>query len=229
MHATPNPAAEIVPSWVANAEAWTQAVRSGGIASRRLATDAAIIRATLVRSPSRVLDLGCGEGWLARRLSAQGVEVVGIDGSAPLVEAARISGGGVFLALTYDELIADSARAGLGFDLVIANFALLTEDLAPLLHALRRGPLAPGGALLIQTVHPAAAGGPYRDGWRREEFQGFGQPVPGSWRPMPWYFRTLSSWVGLLQTAGYSLAELHEPLHPETDQPLSLLMRAEVT
>ncbi|WP_221176052.1 class I SAM-dependent methyltransferase [Brevibacillus nitrificans] len=31
--------------------------------------------------PSRVLDVGCGEGWLARTLNEEGIDVVGIDGS----------------------------------------------------------------------------------------------------------------------------------------------------
>ena len=44
---------------------------------------------------------------------------------------------------------------------------------------------------------------------------------------MPWYFRTLGSWVALLRAGGYALAELREPLHPETALPLSLLLTAE--
>jgi 2-polyprenyl-3-methyl-5-hydroxy-6-metoxy-1,4-benzoquinol methylase len=228
-----DPAAGIAASWDANAAAWTGAVRSGAIASRRLATDAAILAAVLARRPRRVLDLGCGEGWLARALAAERVETVGIDGSAALVEAAARAaaggGGGTFLRLSYEELVADPAAAGTGFDVVAANFALLAEDAAPLLRALRRpdGPLAPGGALVVQTLHPLAAGPPYRDGWRTEDFRGFGGGEGGGWRPMPWYFRTLGSWVALLREAGYALAELREPAHPETHAPLSLLITAE--
>ena len=182
--------------------------------------------------------VGCGEGWLARALAARGVaEVVGVDGAAPLVEAARAAGGGTFRVLTYDELAADPTRAGAAaFDAVAANFALLHEDTAPLLRALRRA-LAPGGALIVQTVHPLlGAGAPYRDGWRTEDFRGFGGGGDGSgggsgggteWRPMPWYFRTLGSWVGLLRAGGYAVAELREPLHPATALPLSLLLTAE--
>ncbi|MEA2569665.1 MAG: hypothetical protein QOI24_1666 [Acidobacteriota bacterium] len=58
-------------SWVANAAAWSDAVRQGKIGSRRVATDAAIIDAVTSLNPQRVLDLGCGEGWLTRELCSR--------------------------------------------------------------------------------------------------------------------------------------------------------------
>ncbi|HSK40392.1 MAG TPA: hypothetical protein VK943_11555, partial [Arenibaculum sp.] len=67
-HGPDRTAATLADSWTANAGLWTQAVRSGAIASRRLATDDAVVRAVAARRPRRVLDLGCGEGWLARAL-----------------------------------------------------------------------------------------------------------------------------------------------------------------
>lgn len=215
-------------SWVANAARWTAAVRAGAIASRQLATDAAIVAAAVARRPRRVLDLGCGEGWLARALAGRGLEVIGVDGSAPLIDAARQTGGGHFLVAGYDEVVRDPALAGSGYDLIVANFALLQEDLGPLLRALRQV-LGPGGALMVQTVHPAGCGPPYRDGWRTEDFRGFGESTGGSgeWQPMPWYFRTLGSWLALLRRSGYSLADLQEPVHPTTAVPLSLLLIAE--
>jgi 2-polyprenyl-3-methyl-5-hydroxy-6-metoxy-1,4-benzoquinol methylase len=55
-------------SWQANADAWTTAVRGQRIESRRLVTDAAILQTilALALAPLRILDLGCGEGWLRR-------------------------------------------------------------------------------------------------------------------------------------------------------------------
>ncbi len=174
-------------------------------------------------APRRVLDLGCGEGWLARALGARGIAVTGIDASPPLIEAARQAGGGDFHALSYGELVEAPARAGNDFDIVVANFALLDDAAVPLLVAIREI-IAPGGALVIQTLHPLAAGPPYRDGWRVEDFHGFGDA--GAWQKMPWYFRTLGSWLALLRDSGYKLRSLAEPLHPETALPLSLLLSA---
>jgi SAM-dependent methyltransferase len=213
--------ARLLASWHDNAAAWTAAVRSGAIESRRLATDAAILAAVLDRRPRQVLDLGCGEGWLVRALAQRGVAALGVDGSAPLVEAAARAGGS-FARLSYAELVAAPERCGAGFDLVVANFALLEEQILPLLAALRRIMTA-NGFLLVQTLHPLAAGPPYEDGWRTEDFRGFGD---AAWTPMPWYFRTLGSWLGVLRAAGFALHDLREPSHPKEGRPLSLLLEA---
>jgi SAM-dependent methyltransferase len=215
---------ELQASWRDNAAAWTEAVRARAIESRRVATDAAIVHAALARRPVRTLDLGCGEGWLVRALAEHGLAAVGVDGSAPLIEAAAKAGGGTFLCLGYDDIIGDPARCGHGFDLVVANFALLEERLVPLFAALRRIMTA-DGTLLIQTVHPLNVAPPYRDGWRVEDFRGFGD---AAWTPMPWYFRTLASWVAALRDGGFALRDLAEPAHPDDGRPLSLLMAAQV-
>ena len=211
--------ARLLDSWQDNAAAWTAAVRSGAIESRRLATDAAILHAVLDRRPREVLDLGCGEGWLVRALAERGVTAVGVDGAESLVAAAAQAGGS-FTRLSYAELIAAPERCGTGFDLVAANFALLEKEILPLLTALRRVMTA-NGWLLIQTLHPLAAGPPYVDGWRTEDFRGFGE---AEWAPMPWYFRTLGSWVGVLRDGGFALQALREPVHPQDGRPLSLLL-----
>lgn len=216
-----DPEVALAQSWEANAEAWTQAVRGGRIASRRLATDAAILDAIRGLAPRRVLDAGCGEGWLARALVREGIDVVGIDASAALVAQARATGGARFERLALEEV----SPMLLGrFDLVACNFALLGGDLAPALTAMA-GVLSPEGRLLVQTVHPwSACGGlPYRDGWREEDFVGFGG---GFERTMPWYFRTLQGWMRVLADGGWQLQDLREPLHPETGQPASLLLLA---
>jgi SAM-dependent methyltransferase len=213
--------ARLLDSWHKNAAAWTAAVRSGAIESRRLATDAAILGAVLDRQPHKVLDLGCGEGWLVRALEERGLTAIGVDGSAPLIEAAAHAGGG-FLRLSYAELIEAPEGCGKGFDLVVANFALLDEEIVPLLGALRHI-MTSDGWLLIQTLHPLAVEPPYEDGWRTEDFCGFGG---ASWTPMPWYFRTLGSWVDALREAGFVLDRLREPAHPQERRPLSLLLEA---
>ncbi|WP_220814997.1 methyltransferase domain-containing protein [Pseudomonas paralcaligenes] len=211
------PAERLAHSWQLNAEGWTRAVREGRIESRRLVTDAAIIEAALALRPRRALDIGCGEGWLCRALAERGVAMSGVDASPALVATAHAAGGADYRVCSHAGL----TGAGLGrFDLLLCNFALLDEHL-PLRDW--RELFEPGGRLLIQTLHPRMAGDPYMDGWRLERFEGFGA---GFVEPMPWYFRTLESWLDLLADAGWTLEKQVEPPHPQTGKPASLLLQA---
>lgn len=219
----PDPESTLLDSWQHNAHAWIDAVRSGAIESRRQVTDQAILLAILGRQPGRVLDLGCGEGWLLRALEDRGIEAVGVDGDRTLVEAARAAGSAEVHLASYAQLADAQVYVGTGYDLVCANFALLHQDIIPLLAAMK-DLLVPGGALVIQTLHPwSVAGGEYQDGWREESFAGFN----GDWQPMQWYFRTLASWLNALDMAGLRLLSLQEPQHPQSAVPQSLLMVAE--
>jgi 2-polyprenyl-3-methyl-5-hydroxy-6-metoxy-1,4-benzoquinol methylase len=198
-------------------------VRNGAIESRRQVTDQAILVAILGRQPERVLDLGCGEGWLLRALAERGIDATGVDGDASLVEAARAAGSPQVHLASYRQLCDVAVPIGTGYDLVCSNFALLHQDIIPLLAAVN-ALLAPGGALVIQTLHPwSEAHGDYQDGWREESFAG----VVGKWQPMPWYFRTLASWLKALEMAGLKLVSLQEPQHPQSTEPQSLLLVAD--
>lgn len=219
----------IAAAWAANAALWTRAVREGRIASRRAGTDAALLAAIADCGAQRLLDVGCGEGWLVRAVAAQGCRATGVDGSTALVEAARRADpDGDYRVIDYAALVAgaaDLADAAGDFDAAVFNYALFDEAAGAVLAAVR--PLiAPGGALVLQTLHPWSSVGaaPYRDGWRTEAFAGFGDD--GRWTPMPWYFRTLESWLALVEEAGFGLETVREPAESLGGPPLSLLIVA---
>jgi 2-polyprenyl-3-methyl-5-hydroxy-6-metoxy-1,4-benzoquinol methylase len=214
--------ARLAASWDANAEAWTDVVRQGGIASRTLATNAAVLDAVRRLGPRRVLDVGCGEGWLARALEAEGVGVVGFDASEALVRAAS-GGAGTFVRLDYDALQRDPDILPGPFDAVVCNFSILDAEIVGLLRALGAR-LAPAGRMVVQTLHPLALGAErYADAWHEETFDAFGGAFPA---PMPWYARTLESWWGALDGAGLALERLEEPRMQGVAWPVSLLFTA---
>lgn len=213
---------QIQKSWEANAEAWTRAIDQNLIPSRRAATDEAILQAVLRYKHRRVLDVGCGEGWLGRALAKHGVEVVGVDACRGLIDRAIEKNSGCFRAIGYDEIIADPPILGQSYDGIVCNFSLLGEEIGDLLRSLRQATIS-NGHLLIQTVHPCTAcqQQPYVDGWKIETFDNFG----GAFRePMPWYCRTVSSWFQQVSESGWRVCEIEEPIHPQTKLPLSLLL-----
>lgn len=182
--------AEIIAAWHANATPWVKAVRDGDIESRRLVTDGAVVDAIVSHAPRSVLDVGCGEGWLARALSSRGIRVIGVDVVPALIEQAHNAGGGEFHVAAYEELT--EGKLDVLVDLVVCNFSLIGKESVDGIIAAAKSLLHPGGILIVQTLHPlvACADHAYRDGWRPGSWAGFSEDFV---RPAPWYFRTLES------------------------------------
>lgn len=210
----------ILVSWAANAEPWTAAVREGQIASRRLATDQAVIDAVAACAPQSVLDIGCGEGWLVRALSARGIQAAGVDAIPALIAQARQAGSEAYHLASYQDIA--EGRFGAAADLWVCNFSLFGKTSVESLFAAAADMLPEHGRLIVQTLHPLQTCGdlPYRDGWRAGSWQGCG---PRFSDPPPWYFRTLSSWVALFIDSGFEIGEIREPVDPDSGRPLSVL------
>jgi 2-polyprenyl-3-methyl-5-hydroxy-6-metoxy-1,4-benzoquinol methylase len=213
---------KIIRSWNKNASLWTSAVRSNAIESRHLVTNEAILNAVLSCGGKRILDAGCGEGWLSRALISSGKDVTGFDVSSDLIEQAMMNEPRAkFCVASYEKFTAEPHAFGTDFDVVVCNFSLLGDQLDKIFTAFYQI-TRPSGHVLIQTLHPCSSFGelPYEDGWREERFTS----LQGQWLPMPWYFRTLNSWIRELTSAGWRISELKEPLHPLTGKPASLIL-----
>jgi 2-polyprenyl-3-methyl-5-hydroxy-6-metoxy-1,4-benzoquinol methylase len=213
--------AEILRSWHTNARPWSEAIRSESIASRKLVTNRAILDAMSAVEASRVLDVGCGEGWLSRELSARGLKVLGIDAVSELIQEAQNLGGGDFQVLDYSAIASRAWRAG-PFDAAVCNFSLLGGESVDQLISGLRGYLADTGYLVIQTLHPIAACGneAYTDGWRRGNWCGFSDDFSD---PAPWFFRTIETWESLLKYGGFELVERREPRGLPAAMPSSII------
>lgn len=214
---------KILSSWEANAGPWSSAVRENRIESRTSVTNEAMLEAVGPGKDRAALDLGCGEGWLSRAMTQLGWRVVGVDGSAGLINTARTFGTGEYLCLDYSRLEAELPNNS--FDLVVCNFSLLGEESTQAALRAAAALLKSRGRVLIQTIHPVSLDGPYRSGWKTEDWSGF---AALGCEPSPWYFHTLSDWVTLLRKADFTLLELREPTGEGANRPSSLILLAEL-
>ena len=175
----------------------------------------------------RVLELGCGNGYLSRRFSRTGAKVVAIDASAPIVERARARESREPLGIEYR--VADAAHLDFlengSFDLVACNMALMDmEDAGAAIGEVGRV-LRPGGRFVASLSHPCFDQGPsstwlierlFRSTkvWRKIEKyrEPFADEIPwqiatgqivtttGYHRPLSWYARALREASLLIQS-----------------------------
>ncbi|MZR63675.1 bifunctional 2-polyprenyl-6-hydroxyphenol methylase/3-demethylubiquinol 3-O-methyltransferase UbiG [Alcanivorax sp. DP30] len=213
---------KVLDCWRESADHWQHLISHNRLPSR-VVTNPAIEYAILSHQPSTVLDVGCGEGWLARQLAAQGISVTGIDAVASLVDTARQQDPlSHYHCLDYDALPGPLAEQH--FDLAVCNFSLFGDASVRKLITALLAMVAPDGHLLIQTLHPmSACQGDYREGWRDSQWQGLDAAGTTMGEAPPWYFRTLAGWLNLVRQAG-QLVRVEEPLDPQTRLPLSLLI-----
>ena len=104
-----------------------------------------------------VLDAGCGEGVLSHFLSEKGANVIGIDSSPKMIEAAKKRGD---LKKSNVEFKLSSAEDTElfdenSFDVVVAN--MLFQEMSEVEDAFKNlvNYLKPGGKLVVSVLHPA--------------------------------------------------------------------------
>ena len=187
--------------WAESADAWVASQGDEGDFGRRWVMDAPMLE-RVGRSPvRRALDVGCGEGRFCRMLKARGIEAVGIDPTAPLIDhARRLDPGG-----DYRVEAAEALGFGDGtFDLVVSYLSLIDiPDVRTAIAEMARV-LAPGGRLLIANLAGYNSAADANDlGWvtlpdgRRARIQNWHRP--------------LSAYMTLLLEQGLTLTHFAEP------------------
>jgi ubiquinone/menaquinone biosynthesis C-methylase UbiE len=185
----------------------------------------------------RILEIACGNGYLARHLAARGARsVAGIDASRPTIARAlareRSDPRGVRFQVGDASHLDRFAKGSI--DLVVANMALMDiEDGAGTIREVARV-LDPGGRFVFSISHPCfdtddrsmwvvergiSPDGTFSDTvWRKVR----GYRDEGK-RPVPWdvprartvwtdaFHRTLSTYSRYLRAAGLVISRLEEP------------------
>ncbi len=221
---------QILESWQKNISPWIDAIQNKQIESRVLITDKAIVEMVVSVSgngiPGKsVLDIGCGEGWLARTLITSGLSVTGIDAVQGLVDKAKALGEGDFHVLEYEQF--SDRTIPQQYDIAVCNFSLMGNESVEHLFKVLPSILSEGGTFIIQTLNPHSGCGedPYVDGWREGSWDGFNHDFRD---PAPWYFRTIESWIQLFINNGFVLTEFKEPINRRTGKPASLVLAGKV-
>lgn len=204
--------------WNASARAWIDVIGEDGDWGRKYVLDAPMLAQVDALAPRRVLDLGCGEGRFCRMLRQRGVQSIGIDPTAALIEEARRrEPGGDYRTDGAESLSLEDGSV----DLVVAYLSLIDiDDLPAALREVRRV-LTPGGCFLIANLEPFnTAAVPL--GWTREpdgsrrfciDHYLQERPVETAWRGIRitnWH-RPLAVYMQGLIALGFVLEHFDEP------------------
>jgi 2-polyprenyl-3-methyl-5-hydroxy-6-metoxy-1,4-benzoquinol methylase len=154
---TPELNAEAQRLWDAKASWWDEHFSDDRLPSIGLATEALLA----IQSGERVLEVACGNGWLARRMASDGAQVVATDFSARFLELARQhTPAALAPRLSYVQLDATDKgqfdQLGPGrFDAAVCAMGLMDmAAIAPLFQTLV-ALLIPGGRFVFSVTHPA--------------------------------------------------------------------------
>jgi ubiquinone/menaquinone biosynthesis C-methylase UbiE len=202
--------------WKQNAQYWIQVIQEGLDPFRVHVTDPAILQALPKRKKVRVLDAGCGEGNLCRKIALQGASVWGIDFSPELIEAAQAKEEQFPLGINYQ--VADMRKLPFprnSFDAVVSHQSiheLKNPDKA--LQEFERV-LKPGGHAFILFLHPCFDYSiPNLDLYFTEQrIQRPHYLVGGRKSPAPYFYlhRSLQTWAQSIARAGLTIQEVTEP------------------
>jgi SAM-dependent methyltransferase len=173
-----------------------------------------------------VLDAGCGEGYLSRKLARLGARVTGVDFSREMLALAEERTDPA-LGIQYKHAnceVLDGLASG-SFDVVVSNMVLMDlPDHRAALTSFHRV-LAQEGALVFSISHPCFATPDH--GWVRDQnrsklywkvdqyfcegpYEQLLLPADVGHRPLLFH-RTLSNWLRTLRETGWELLDVIEP------------------
>jgi 2-polyprenyl-3-methyl-5-hydroxy-6-metoxy-1,4-benzoquinol methylase len=164
-----------------------------------------------------VLDLGCGDGWLSRLMVEGGATVLGIDGSAQLLEHARSRHPGVEFVQA-DLAYGIPSQIQQRFDRIVSTMVLMDIPVLDRLICDVRQRLAATGRFIFVILHPCFF--QYKIHFD-EVAQDWYRKVTNYQDPQVWridsfgghnhYHRNLTYYADLLRSNHLAITRLYEP------------------
>ncbi|QLG44071.1 class I SAM-dependent methyltransferase [Costertonia aggregata] len=216
---------KIQASWDKNAEEWNRIIISNAIPSRQF-TNKAIVETLSGLNAFRILDCGCGEGWLTRKLTAMGKEAVGIDSTKKLISEAQKKGNESYYHMSYEDIIDGKSIPESPYDATVFNFCLYQEKGMTSLFTKTKEHMRTKSYIIVQTLHPAFImqnGKGYRSQWFTDSWKG----LPGNFHEgHSWFARTFEDWTKVFAESNLNILEVKEIVNTN-HQPLSMIYVAQ--
>ena len=231
--------------WNRKAQFWDELHGDFGNQFHLRLVEPTVLQLLELRAGEAILDIGCGNGALARRLAGKGALVTAFDFSEELIRLAKARRPARGLDVDYYIIDAtdEAAMLGLGagrFDAITCTMTLMDiPTLDPLFRAAARL-LRKGGRFVFSTQHPAFnSNNPIfvqekedRDGvvsdYYAVKIRAYldlpplkGSGAPGEPSPHYYYHRTLADLFGAAFSAGFILDGLLEPAFTRDDAAAS--------
>jgi ubiquinone/menaquinone biosynthesis C-methylase UbiE len=221
---------DVAASWDAKAERWDGFYDQEGDRNRKYQSDEILFGLLGEVAGQRILDAGCGQGYLSRILARRGASVAGVENSHRFYELALAYQAEERLDIVYHRGSISNMPylEDASFDAIVCNYVLMdTRDYEGAVGEFARV-LRPEGVAVVVISHPCfhTPG----SGWLREPPDSLRREDRARWLvdryfdrgawQMHWhpydtafvvFHRTLSDYYGTFQAAGLRVTDLKEP------------------
>ncbi len=228
--------------WNANAEAYAARCSKYGDPCKEVLLTPTVVELLGPVAGKRILDAGCGEGFLSRLLAERGASVVAVDFSDEMLKFARErTPSALDVAYAHADFAQLDMLPGESFDIVVSVTAI--QDVPDYESAIAEAYrcLIPGGFSVLALMHPcfSSEGGWVKDAdgrklyWKVDNYFHEGprevHVCDGVEKDVVYFHRTLTSYIRATRRAGFIVDDFVEarpsPVLLEKDPTLAVDLR----
>jgi len=199
--------------WKKNADFWIKIIRENLDPFRLVVTNKAILESLKGKRNLKILDTGCGEGYLCRVLTKLGHKVFGIDFCPKLIRAARDLERKKPLGIKY--FVADFRKTNFPsshFDVILSHQAINEIENPEKAFEKFARILKKRGRLIMLFLHPCFEINSKKY-FQKAKIKKPYYLVSGIKSPSPYFYLhlPLSEWTELLSREGFLIRKIKEP------------------